>query len=220
MAQDRETLAILGGTGPVGQGLAWRWARAGYEVIVGSRSHGRAVEKAAGIIRRVPGSRVRGLENLAAAEAGEIAVLTVPFESQRATLESVRPALCGKLLVDVTVPLRPPRVGTVQLPPEGSAALLAQETVGEEVRVVSAFQNIAADHLQADHDIDCDVLVCGNRVEDRDRVIALAEAAGMRAWDAGPLANAVAAEALTSVLIRINRRYKIGGAGLRITGSG
>lgn len=218
MSEPLPSLAILGGTGPVGRGLAWRWARAGYPVIIGSRSTERAERTAAGILERQPQASVQGMENVAAATAGDVVVLTVPYDSQRSTLETVRDALKGKLLVNVTVPLIPPTVGTVQLPPEGSAAVAAQQLVGEEVTVVSAFHNISAQHLEEDHEIDCDVLVAGDKVDAREVAIALAEAAGMRGWHAGPLANSAAAEALTSVLIQINRRYKIRGAGIRITG--
>ena len=146
-------------------------------------------------------------------------VLTVPYAAQLATLRKAASALAGKILIDVTVPLVPPQVGRVQLPDGGSAALAAQEMLGDGVRVVSAFQNVAAE-LLADlgHAIDCDVLVCGDDREARAQVIALARAAGMRAFHAGPLANSVVAEALTSVLITINRQYKVKHSGIAITG--
>jgi len=142
----------------------------------------------------------------------------VPFANQKSTLESVREALAGKILIDVTVPLVPPKVARVQMPPESCAALAAQAVLGDGVTVVSAFQNVGASHLRDDHPVDCDVLVCGDKLAAREQVITLVEAAGMRGWHAGPLANSVAAEALTSVLIGINKRYQIEGAGLRITG--
>ncbi len=208
-------LAVLGGTGAEGAGLAIRWARAGYRVIVGSRSAERARAAAA----ELGSANVEGMANLDAAKAADIAVLTVPFAAQKATLAEVAKALQGKILVDVTVPLVPPKVARVQLPPEGSAAQIAQAVLGDGVRVVSAFQTVSA-HRLADPDrrIDCDVLVCGDDADARQRVIALAAAAGMRGIHAGPLANAAASEALTSVLIAINRRYKVPGAGIRITG--
>jgi 8-hydroxy-5-deazaflavin:NADPH oxidoreductase len=125
----------------------------------------------------------------------------------------------GKVLIDATAPLRPPKVATVQLPPEGSAAKAAQDFLGAGVRVVSAFQDVAAHKLaELDREIDCDVLVTGNDQEAREQVIRLVEAAGLRGWHAGPIENSAAAEALTSILIAINRRYKIDGAGIRITG--
>ena len=216
----KPTLAILGGSGDLGGGLAFRWARAGYSIIIGSRNADKAGEAAAKLAGRGVAGSVRGLDNEAAAAAGDIVVLTVPFANQAPTLEAVRAALQGKTLIDVTVPLVPPKVGTVQLPAGGSAGQLAQNLLGDGVRVVSAFQNVAAAHLDdPDHDPDCDVLVCGDDAEACQQVLALVTAAGMKGWHAGPIANAAAAEALTSVLITLNRRYKIPGAGLRITGS-
>lgn len=216
----KPTLAILGGSGDLGGGLAFRWARAGYSIIIGSRNADKASEAAAKLAGRGVVGSVRGLDNVAAAAAGDIVVLTVPFANQAPTLEAVRAALQGKTLIDVTVPLVPPKVGTVQLPAGGSAGQLAQNLLGDGVRVVSAFQNVAAAHLDdPDHDPDCDVLVCGDDAEACQQVLALVTAAGMKGWHAGPIANAAAAEALTSVLITLNRRYKIPGAGLRITGT-
>jgi NADPH-dependent F420 reductase len=209
---EARTIAVLGGTGAMGSGLARRWARFGHRVIIGSRDAARAKDAAQKI-----GAEL-GTDNIEAAKAGEIVVLTVPFENQRATLESVREQVQGKILIDVTVPLRPPKVSTVQLPPEGSAAMIAQAVLGQGVHVVSAFQNVGAKHVGEDGPIDCDVLVSGDDPSAREVVIELARDAGMRGVHAGPLANAAVAEALTSILIGINRRYKIDRAGVRITG--
>jgi 8-hydroxy-5-deazaflavin:NADPH oxidoreductase len=214
-------LAILCGTGDLGTGLARRWAQAGYRVIIGSRTQEKA-EQAANDLREVMAARgasavVESMENLAAAEAANIVVITVPFSHQKSTLELVAPALQGKILIDVTVPLVPPRVARVQLPPEGSAGQIAQDLLGETVDVVSAFQNVAAAHLQDEGAVDCDVLVCGNKKEARAEVITLVEAAGLRGFHAGMIANAAAAEALTSVLITINKQYSCH-AGIRISG--
>lgn len=204
-------IAVLGGTGAEGSGLALRWAGAGYRVLVGSRSADKAVEVAAEF-------GAEGMDNLSAARACDIAVLTVPYAAQRATLAELRDALQGKILVDVTVPLVPPKVMRVQLPEEGSAALIAQEVLGEGVRVVSAFQNVSAGHLKdSDHVIDCDVLITGDDPAAREEIVKLAEAAGLNGVQAGPLDNAVAAEAMTSLLIWMNRKYKSPGAGIRIT---
>jgi len=220
MSDSKPTLAILGGSGDLGGGLAFRWARAGYPVIIGSRSADKAREAATALAARVSAGDVRGLDNQAAAAAGDIVVLTVPFANQAPTLEAVKAPVQGKILIDVTVPLVPPKVGTVQLPAGGSAGQIAQSLLGEGVRVVSAFQNVAAAHLEdPDHDPDCDVLVCGNDADACQQVLVLVAAAGMKGWHAGPIANAVVAEALTSVLITLNRRYKIPGAGFRITGT-
>jgi len=211
MIDQLPVIAVLGGTGAEGSGLAARWAAAGYRVLVGSRSEERAVEFAAEI-------GVEGMDNAAAAAACDIAVLTVPYQAQRATLTALREPLQGKILVDVTVPLVPPKVMRVQLPEEGCAAQIAQAVLGEGVRVVSAFQNVSAGHLNdPDHEIDCDVLVTGDDPAARGEVVKLAEAVGLTAIEAGPLDNAVAAEALTSLLIWINRKYRSPGAGIRIT---
>lgn len=219
MTDTRPTLAILGGAGDLGRGLAIRWLKAGYDVVVGSRSRERAEEAADGLAGLGFPGAARGLENAAAAAAADVVVLTVPFANRQAVLEAVRDAVQGKVFVDVTAPLVPPRVSRVQLPPEGSAAQGSQEFLGEDVRVVSAFQNVAADHLaDVEHDVDCDVLVCGNDRAAREAVVGLVEAAGMKGWHAGPVDNSAAAEALTSVLIFLNRTYGIDGAGIRITG--
>jgi NADPH-dependent F420 reductase len=215
-------LAILGGTGDLGTGLARRWAQAGYEVIIGSRTLDKATAAVADL-REVMAERgvsqvsVTAMENLAAAQTADIVTLTVPFSHQASTLELVKPALQGKLLIDVTVPLVPPKVARVQLPAQGSAGQIAQELLGEGVDVVSAFQNVAAVHLQEGHGLACDVLVSGNKKTARDEVIKLVEAAGMRGLHAGMINNAAAAEALTSVLITINKQYGCH-AGIKITG--
>lgn len=217
-------LAILGGTGDLGTGLARRWAQAGYQVIIGSRTLEKA-EAAVADLREVMAERgvsevsVQAMSNADAAAAAEIVTLTVPFSHQVSTLESVRDALQGKILIDVTVPLVPPRVARVQLPPQGSAGQIAQELLGEEVAVVSAFQNVAAAHLQEGKGVECDVLVSGNKKEARQEVIKLVEAAGMRGFHAGMINNAAAAEALTSVLIAINKQYNCH-AGIKISGLG
>ncbi|PJK29596.1 NADPH-dependent F420 reductase [Minwuia thermotolerans] len=218
MADRKPGIAVIGGSGDLGSGLALRWARAGYPVIIGSRTEEKAVAAAENIRERIPGAEASGMENSAAAAAGEIVVMTVPFSNHRPTLEAVRDAVQGKIFVDVTVPLVPPKVSRVQMPPEGSAGKLAQEILGPEVQVVSAFQNVAADHLaDLEHDPDCDVLVAGNAVAAREQVIELVEACGMKGWHVGPIDNAAVAEALTSVLIFMNKRYKSPGAGIRIT---
>jgi hypothetical protein len=217
--EPKAKIAVLGGTGKEGAGLALRWANAGHPIVIGSRSLERAQATAMQINARVGADRASGADNRRAAQGGDIVVLTVPYAAQLATLGEVRTALAGKILIDVTVPLMPPQVGRVQLPEGGSAVLAAQRMLGEGVRVVSAFQNVPAE-LLADlgHAIDCDVLVCGDDREARAQVIALAREAGMRAFHAGPLANSAVAEALTSVLITLNRQYKITHSGIAITG--
>jgi NADPH-dependent F420 reductase len=212
------TLAVLGGTGKEGGGLAYRWARAGYLVIIGSRSAERAQKAAAELNARIGGETVRGLENTEAAAQCDIAVLTVPYDAHRATLESVRAQLQGKVLVDVTVPIRPPKLTVLSLPPEGSASLEARAVLGDGVRVVAAFHNVSHVHLGGDGPIACDVLVAGDTADARQQVLHLVEAAGMVGWDAGPLENAVVVEGLTPILMGINKRYGLRAAGIRITG--
>jgi hypothetical protein len=146
-------------------------------------------------------------------------VIAVPFSNHDAILDELKDCVAGKIVVDAVVPLVPPKVSLVQLPPQGSAAQIAQTRLGDEVRVVSAFHHVGAAKLRAGGEVDCDVLVFGNDRAARDAVIALADAIGTRGIDGGPIANSVAAEALTSVLIGINRRYKVDGAGIRITGT-
>jgi NADPH-dependent F420 reductase len=212
-------IAILGGTGREGSGLALRWANAGYAVTLGSRSADKARAGAVELNQLLGRDAITGSDNLTAAAGAAIVVLTVPYSAQQATVTEVRDALQGKILIDVTVPLVPPKVSRVQLPPEGSAVVAVQRLLGPEVRVVSAFQNVSAHHLKdLTHRMDCDVLVCGDDRDACEATIALARAAGMRAWHAGALANSVVSEGLTSVLIALNQRYKVPSSGIRITG--
>lgn len=212
-------VAVLGGTGKEGSGLASRWALNGYKIIIGSRSPERAEAKAVELNQRIGADVISGMGNLEAAQAADLVVLSVPYAAHEATLEAVKPALEGKVLIDVTVPLKPPKVRTVHLPEGQSAAMEAQALVGEGVRVVAAFQNVSAEHLVDEHHtVDCDVLVCGDDQAAKQEAIQLVEAAGMRGFDAGKLQNAIAVESLTPVLIDLNIRYKGTGAGIRITG--
>jgi len=211
-------IAILGGTGQLGRGLALRWANAGYQVTIGSRSVDKAALTAREINETVRHDAVVAASYRDAAAAAPIVLLTVPYAAQRTTVEEVRDLLAGKILIDTTVPLVPPKVARVQLPASGSAVAAIQELLGSAVRVVSAFQNSPALLLlDLAHVVDCDVLVCGDDVAARETVIQLIADIGMRALHAGPIVNSAATEALTSVLISINARYK-SHAGIRITG--
>lgn len=218
MTDAKPSIAVIGGTGKLGLGLAQRWAQAGRTVIIGSRSAERAEETARAIAGGNGMAHVSGADNREAAEQGGIVVLTVPFQTRAPVLDEIRPAVTGKIVVDTTVPLVPPKVMRVQLPPEGSAALGAQQALGDDVRVVSAFHNVAAHRLQEGDPIECDILVFGDKLKDREVVVELADDAGLRGVHGGPLDNAVAAEAMTSILIGINKRYGTDGAGIRITG--
>jgi NADPH-dependent F420 reductase len=179
----------------------------------------KAIAAAAGLNGLLGQSLVKGTSTADAVSAADIVVLAVPFSAQMSTIVPMKEALQGKILIDVTVPLVPPKVSRVQLPPTDSCVVALQDFLGVGVRVVSAFQNVSAHKLKnLDAKIDCDVLVTSDDKDARAVGIALAQAAGMRGINAGPLANSVVAEALTSVLIWINKSYKIPDAGIRITG--
>jgi len=223
-AAPRYTIAVLGGTGNQGPGLALRWAKAGHRVIIGSRQEEKALRIAGELNAKLgPGSagggKIRGMANPDAAAACEVAVITVPYSAQNALLETLREPLQSKVLVNVNVAMKPPKVARVYIPQEGSASEQAQALLGDGVTVVAAFQNVSASELEhPDDPIHCDVLVCGNKKAAKRIAITLAEDIGTRGIDAGALVNAKAIEAMTSVLIGINIRYKIHGAGIRITG--
>ena len=214
------TIAVLGGTGKEGRGLAYRWAKAGYKVLIGSRTPEKAVTTASEIMEKLEGaSSLVGASNLEVAQMADIVVLTVPYSAHRETLESVKDAIKGKLLIDVTVPLVPPKVSKVQMPSAGSAAQEAKEILGDDAQVVAAFQNVSHEHLLDDGDVGCDVLVTGSSKDARAEALTLVEAAGLTGWDAGPIENSVVVEGLTSVLIHINKQYGSTHAGIRITGA-
>lgn len=217
---DKKTIAVIGGTGHEGPGLAARWAISGqYSVIIGSRQAEKAEQVAAELNEKLGQNVLRGLANEEAVQAADIAVLTVPYKFQKATLGGLKELLKGKILVDVTVPLVPPKVSRAVIPEGNSAGQEAQAVLGDEVQVVSAFQNIGAGHLEdPTHAVDCDVLICGNSKAAKEAVIEMAGAAGMRGIDAGPLQNAAIIEGMTAVLIGINIRHKAKAAGIKITG--
>jgi NADPH-dependent F420 reductase len=229
------TIAIIGGTGPEGSGLALHWAKAGEKVVIGSRNAERAAATAAGIREEIlvaPGVHVpaadaraieiSGAENAAACACADIVVLTVPFEAHAETLKQLKPVLRpGQILVDTTVPLaasvggRPTRVLGVW---QGSAAQQAQELVPEGVAVVAAFHNVSSELLNGDGPIDCDVIVCSDDKEAGTRIRQLARnIPGVRAIDGGKLENARIVEEITALLIGLNIRHK-GHSGIRITG--
>jgi NADPH-dependent F420 reductase len=211
---DTSTIAIVGGTGKLGAAIALRLAAAGRTVVIGSRSADAAAATATGI-----GSGARGATNAQAASLADIVIVTVPFAAQQATLAEIAPHVAGKIVVDTTVPLVPPKVMRVQLPAEGSAAVRAQTLLGDGVTVVSAFHNVAAHKLaKLDELVDCDVLVFGDDKVARGHVVAMANDMGLRGLHGGALVNSAAAEALTSVLIFVNKTYQVDGAGLRISG--
>ncbi|HFC10368.1 MAG TPA: NADPH-dependent F420 reductase [Chloroflexi bacterium] len=213
-------LAVIGGTGKEGRGLAYRWAKAGHTVYIGSRTPAKAARMAETIRARLgnPQAPVWGVGNREAAQRAEVVVLAVPYSAHRATLEAIREVVQGKVVVDVAVPLKPPKVTKAWFPPAGSAALEAQEILGPDVAVVDAFQNIAHAVLWEDAPIEAEVLVAGKGKANRRRVMALVEDAGLRAWDAGPLENTPVVEGLTSVLIYMNKALGTRHVGIRIVG--
>ena len=213
------TLAVLGGTGKEGKGLVYRWAKAGFRVLIGSRSPEKARATAIELMELLGrGTAIEGVTNKAAAQQAEIVALAVPYSAHRETLELIKYELQGKILIDVTVPLVPPKTYKVQMPPAGSAAQEAYEILGEGVQVTTAFQNISYEHLLQDGPVECDVLVTGTSREARSETLKLVAAAGLTGWDAGPLENSVVVEGLTSVLIGINKHYGSKSVGIRIIG--
>jgi NADPH-dependent F420 reductase len=211
------SIALIGGTGALGAAIARRLAKAGESVILGSRDPAKAAA-AASALQAETGRPVQGLGNAEAAAAASIIIVTVPFASQETTLAEIAAGCRGKIVVDTTVPLMPPKVMRVQLPLEGSAAVRAQKLLGEGVTVVSAFHNVAAHKLATDAPVECDVLVFGDERAAREQVLRLVAQCGLRGLHGGALVNSAAAEALTSVLIFLNKTYAVDGAGVRITG--
>ena len=212
-------IAILGGTGKEGMGIGYRWAKAGHEITIGSRQESKALD-AASKLQEMLGNKIviAGKENLAAAKEAELLVLTVPFSAHKTMCEYIKEASEGKIVIDVTVPLVPPKVTKVQMPPAGSATLEAKEILGENTSVVAAFQNISYEHLVEDGEVACDVLVTGDSKASREIVIKLVQDAGLVGVDAGPIENSVVVEGLTSILIGINKQFGIHDAGIKITG--
>ncbi|MEA4812127.1 MAG: NADPH-dependent F420 reductase [Anaerolineaceae bacterium] len=213
-----KTIAIIGGTGKEGKGLAYRWAKAGHHVFIGSRT----LEKAEAAVKELEiliGEKVEvyAAVNQDAVRRAEIAVLTVPFAAHRDTLEGLKDALKGKILIDVCVPIVPPKVAKVQMPEEGSATQQAKAIVGEDTLVCCAFQNISYERLMSDEKVECDVIVCGEK-DARPIALELVKDTGLIGWDGGQIENAVIPEGLTSILIGLNMKYKVPSSGIRITG--
>lgn len=214
-----KTIAILGGTGKEGKGLALRWAQAGHTIIIGSRTLEKAktaVEEVSGLIKETV--NIKGMENAAAAQAADIVVLTVPYSFHIEMLNFIKPYVQGKLFIDVSVPIEPPRITRVQMPPEGSAAQQAQAILGENVKISTAFQNISYENLLSGETVDCDVLVTGSDKETRTTVVELVKDTGLFGIDAGPIENSFVVEGMTSILIGINKQFGVKAAGVRITG--
>jgi NADPH-dependent F420 reductase len=211
-------IGIVGGTGREGRGIALRWAAAGHEVTIGSREAARGDEKAKELSAQ-HGVKLAGSDNASACQDAEVVLLSIPFGGHRESIEALRDALAGKIVIDLTVPLKPPAVRKVHLPETQAAALETQAILGEGTKVVGALHHISSEHLgDPKHVIDCDVLVCGDDPAARATVVKLVSDLGLRGIEGGPLQNAIALESLTPVLLFINKKYGAAGAGLRITG--
>jgi len=212
-------IGILGGTGKEGAGLAQRWAIGGHQVIIGSRDAERARTKAAELSALAGGATITGMANLDAATAAPVVVLTLPASGLAATLVPLKNACRGKIVISTVVPLTFGGGRLFTPPPQGSSAEEVQELLGAEARVVAAFHHIAAHELAAtEHDIECDLLLCGGDAEAKKIVTELGQSMGLRAVDVGALTNAGALEGITAVLATINRRYKLKNSGIKITG--
>jgi len=210
-------IGLIGGTGKEGRGLALRWARAGHRIVIGSRDAARA-EASARELSGVAGVEIAGGDNGAAA-ACEVVAVCVPYAAQAETLAPLRAALAGKIVIDLVVPLAPPQVTRVRIPDGGSAALEAHQALDGAARIVAALHHVSSVHLaDLGHAMAGDVLVAGDDAPAKEIVLGLIRELGMRGVDAGPLVNATALEAMTPVLLYMNKKYKRVGLGLRIAG--
>ncbi len=212
------TLAIIGGTGKEGSALAARFAKAGISVIIGSRDPAKAQSTASALNQRLRISTIEGYSNRDAAARSQVVLLSIPFEGMQPILEDIRDAAQGKIIINIASALDPERKSRARVPAAGSITAQVQQFFGPSAKVVAAFQNISPELLESLEEIDSDVLVCGGDKEARTTVIELIRRAGIEAFDAGVLANAVAVETITAVLIAVNIKYKIKGAGIRLTG--
>ncbi|NMB56053.1 MAG: NADPH-dependent F420 reductase [Leptolinea sp.] len=216
---DPKTIAILGGTGKEGKGLAYRWALVGHRIIIGSRTPEKANVAVAEVKQLLKKTAIiDGMENSSAARKADIVVMTVPFSFHKEMLEYIKPFVQGKIFIDVTVPIVPPKVTRVQMPPEGSAAQQTLSILGNNVKVAAAFQNISYENLLSGDMVDCDVLVTGTDKETRTAVVDLVRDTGLFGLDAGPIENSVVVEGMTSILIGINKQFGVNASGIRITG--
>ncbi len=210
-------IALIGGTGKEGRGLAVRWAAAGHQVVLGSRDAERA-RQGAEELSKLAGATLEGADNASALEGADVTLLSVPYSAHAETLRGLKDALAGRILIDITVPLQPPHVSQVHLPAGQSAALEAQALLGPETKVVAALHHVSSTQLiDPKKSIDCDVLVCADDAAAKATVLALIKDLGLRGLDAGALRNSIALESLTPILLALNKKYKSSGAGIRFT---
>jgi NADPH-dependent F420 reductase len=215
-------IGIVGGTGREGRGLALRWAAAGHEVALGSRDAERARARAEELRALLPGGapgKIEGGSNEDAANGAQVVVLAVPYGAHEETLRGLATHLAGRVVIDITVPLQPPKVHQVHLPRGEAAAMEAQAILGPGTPVVAALHHVSSSHLgDPEHAVECDVLVCADDAKAMETTLGLIGELGLRALDAGPLRNAIALESLTPVLLHLGKRYKSPGVGVRFTG--
>ena len=217
MKKGEKTIAVIGGTGALGSALASRWLLAGHNIVIGSRSQEKAEHAAMQMVNKLGRSKVNGCANKEAATLAEIVVLAVPYAAHQETLEEIVECVAGKLVIETTVPLQPPRVTRASLPKRGSVGAVTQDFLGDSVRVVSALHTVSASHLRnVDHELNGDVLIYGNHKASRQVVIELIKDVGLKGWHAGSIENSAASEAMTSVMIFINKYYGFDGAGIQI----
>jgi hypothetical protein len=216
---NERALAIIGGTGKEGSALAARFAKAGVRVLIGSRDPAKAHKVAAELNARSGAANIEGYANREAAARADIVLLSVPYDGMSPILEDLRSAVQGKIVINIASSLDPQRKSRAKVPAAGSVTAEVQAFFGDRTKVVAAFQNISPEKLESvEEKIDSDVLVCGGDQEARAVVIDVIRRIGVDAFDAGVLANAVAVEALTAVLIAVNIKYKVKGAGIRLVG--
>lgn len=213
------TIALIGGTGKEGNALAFRLAKAGVNIIIGSRDAAKGDNAAREMNARLGSTNVTGTSNRDAAAKAEIVLLSVPFDGMKPILDDLREAVQNKIVINISSSLDPERKSRAKPPAAGSVTAEVQQFFGDTAKVVCAFQNISPEKLESvDEKIDTDVIVCGGDKAVRETVIELIRRIGIDAFDGGVLANAVAVEAMTAILIAINIKHKIRGAGIRITG--
>lgn len=211
-------IGLIGGTGREGRGLALRWAKAGHSVAIGSRDADKAKAKAEELSALGHGT-IEGGDNEWAVRDAEVALLSVPYGAHGETLRGLKDALQGRIVIDITVPLKPPRVHEINLPEGQAAALEAQAILGPGAQVVAALHHVSSTHLgEVDHEVDCDVLVCADDERAKEVTLGLVRDLGLRGLDAGPLRNAIALESLTPILLHLGKKYKSPGIGVRFTG--
>jgi NADPH-dependent F420 reductase len=211
-------IGLVGGTGREGHGMALRWLRTGHQVLIGSRDATRAAAKADELRALVPTANVQGGDNNSCVKQAEVVVLCVPYGAHRETLQGLKTDLADRIMIDITVPLQPPAVRRVHLPKGQAAALEAVSILDPSTKVVAALHHVSSSHLSADHELACDVLACSDHEDALQVALGLISDLGTRAFHAGPLANAVALESLTPVLLHLTKHYKGTGVGIRLTG--